>query len=335
MMPHNQADDPVGVWRLVMDLLPLTELDYPHIDPFVFQVPPFDVFGWTIGPLGVRWYSLAYIAGLVFAWWFLKREARKPGAPMAPGHIDDFFTWATIGVIAGGRLGYVLFYNFPKYVASPIDILFLWDGGMSFHGGLIGVVLSIILFCRDRNIDLMRFSDQIAVVAPVGLLFGRLANFINGELWGRATDVSWAMRFPSDPLNLPRHPSQLYEAFGEGLLLFLILLTVTKRTRLAKTMPGLVAGLFFIGYGTARFLVEFVREPDAHLGLMAGVSRGQVLSVPMFLFAAWLISQGVRRHNGQSVVGMRRLQDLKPPKSEEEARKSKKIAKRKARKASK
>lgn len=303
-----------------MDFVPLAEMAFPNFDPFVFRIDPFEVFGLTLGPLGVRWYSLAYIAALVFGWWFLKREARQPGAPMAPGHLDDFFTWSTLGVIAGGRLGYVVFYNLPKYLESPMEILFLWDGGMSFHGGLIGVCLAIIFFCRDRNIDLMKFADRAAVVSPVGLFFGRIANFINGELWGRPTDVSWAMVFPSDPTGQPRHPSQLYEAVGEGLILFFVLLYLYKRTNLAERTPGVLAGLFFIGYGLARFMVEFVREPDAHLGLMAGISRGQLLSVPMFLFAAWLIRQGLNRPAGRPVLGLRKPSQLKPPKSEEDAK---------------
>ncbi|WP_262689942.1 prolipoprotein diacylglyceryl transferase [Kordiimonas aestuarii] len=273
-----------------MDLFnTLAVIAYPEIDPVLVK----------IGPLAIRWYSLAYIAGLLFGWWFIRRKASKPGAPLSPAHVDDFLTWAIIGVIAGGRLGYVLFYNLPAYVQDPIAIFRLWDGGMSFHGGALGVVLAIILFCRKHKLDLMRVADLIAIVAPIGLLTGRIANFINGELWGRPTDVSWAMIFPGDPLGVPRHPSQLYEAFGEGLLLFLILQFLYHKTPLAKRAPGFIAGVFFLGYGLARILVEFVREPDAHLGLTAGISRGQMLSVPMFLFAAWLMSVGIRRARGR------------------------------------
>lgn len=301
-----------------MDLFPITELVFPNFDPFVFRFGPIDLFGAEVGPIGVRWYSLAYIAALMFGWWYIRREAKLPGSPIAPGHMDDFFTWATLGVIAGGRLGYVTFYNLPRYIESPIEIFYLWDGGMSFHGGLIGVCLATVLFCRDRNIDVMRFADMIAVVSPVGLFFGRIANFINGELWGRAAEVPWAMIFPNDPEGLPRHPSQLYEALGEGIVLFLVLLYLYKKTDLRRRTPGVIAGLFFIGYGTARFLVEFVREPDAHLGLMAGISRGQMLSVPMFLFAAWLIRQGLNRPAGRPVFGARKPADLKRPRSEEQ-----------------
>lgn len=262
-------------------------LPYPEIDPVLIR----------LGPLVIRWYSLAYLAGLLFGWWYIKRLARKPGAPMSSQHVDDFLTWAVIGVVGGGRLGYVLFYNLPKYLADPLAVLRLWDGGMSFHGGLIGVILAVILFCRRNNLDLWKVSDAVATVAPLGLFLGRIANFINGELWGRATDVPWAMVFPGDPLGLPRHPSQLYEAFGEGLLLLVLLMSLYNFTDLRRRWPGFIAGLFFIGYGLARLLVEFVREPDAHLGLMAGISRGQLLSIPMLLFALWLMT---RRYPGKT-----------------------------------
>ncbi len=273
-----------------MTLINISLLTYPTIDPILIE----------IGPLAIRWYSLAYMAGLIFAWWNIRRLCKKPGAVMSMEHIDDFVTWATLGVILGGRLGYVLFYNFSAYLSDPLAILKLWDGGMSFHGGLIGVVLAVIFYARKHKLDLMRMADIIAIVSPIGLLTGRLANFINGELWGRATDVPWAMIFPYDPLVLPRHPSQLYEALGEGLVLFLLLQYLYHKTDLAQKMPGVIAGVFFLGYGAARLTVEFFREPDAHIGLFVGVSRGQMLSVPMFLFAAWLIMQGVtyaRRQN--------------------------------------
>lgn len=296
----------------MFDAISTAAIEFPNIDPMAVRVDAFTLFGFTLGPFGIRWYSLGYIFGLLFAWWQLKRMAKAPGAPYAPGHVDDFFTWATIGVIAGGRLGYVVFYNLPKYLSSPIEIVYLWDGGMSFHGGLIGVVLSVILFCRRHNIDLMSFADRIAVTAPFGIMLVRIANFINAELWGRPTDVPWAMIFPTDVQALPRHPSQLYEAFGEGLLLLLVLMVLFHRTSLKDRLPGAIAGCFFIGYGLARFLVEFVREPDSHLGLMiGGFSRGQLLTIPMFLFAAWLIRQGLNRQAGRPVMGLRKISDLK------------------------
>ena len=259
-------------------------LTYPQIDPILVE----------FGPVAIRWYSLSYITGIIFAWWYIRRQAVKPGAAMSATHIDDFITWAVFGVILGGRIGYVLFYNLGGYLQDPIAILRLWDGGMSFHGGFAGVVLAVIFYCKKHHLDLMRVSDLVATVSPIGLLVGRIANFINGELWGRPTDVSWAMVFPADPTGLPRHPSQLYEALGEGLILFIILQFLYHKTRIAKEMPGMLAAVFIGGYGLTRILVEFVREPDAHLGLMAGISRGQLLSVPMFLLAAWLVSKGLR-----------------------------------------
>lgn len=268
----------------MIEILAAGVISYPQIDPVIV----------SIGPLAIRWYSMAYIAGILFAWWYIRRLTRLPNAPMTAAHIDDLVTWGMLAIIIGGRMGYVLFYNLPVYLENPMAVFRIWDGGMSFHGGLIGVILAIILFVRKHKLNLMRVADVVAIVSPIGLLTGRLANFINGELWGRAADVPWAMIFPDDPSGLPRHPSQLYEALGEGLVLFLLLQFLYHKTRLAKDAPGVIAGVFFIGYGLARFLVEFVREPDAHLGLMdIGLSRGQLLTFPMFVFAAWLISRGI------------------------------------------
>jgi len=261
----------------------LAKIPYPNIDPEIFSIT---IFG---SDFALRWYSVAYMLGLIFGWWYIRRQTQKPGAPWGPAHIDDYLTWATLGVVFGGRLGYVMFYNLPYYLQNPIKILYLGDGGMSFHGGLIGVVLALVLFARHHRLPLFKVGDAIAIVAPVGLLAGRLANFINGELWGRATDVPWAMIFPADRLQLPRHPSQLYEALGEGLILLLVQMYLYHRTNIRHDRPGMLCATFFIGYGTARFLVEFVREPDGHLGLMGWISRGQLLTIPMFLFAAWLI----------------------------------------------
>lgn len=277
---------------LPMSLLPaLGVLTYPDIGPFL--IGPIDVFGFE---LGLRYYSLAYIAGLLFGWWYIRRLAARPGAPLSPQHMDDFFTWAIIGVIAGGRLGYVLFYGkLGFYLDNPAAILRLWDGGMAFHGGAAGVAVAVILFCRRHKLEMMRVGDLVAMVSPIGLLAGRIANFINGELWGRPSDVPWAMVFPRDPLQVPRHPSQLYEALGEGLILFLILMLLYHKTKVAKKMPGVIAGCFFLGYAVVRILVENVREPDAHLADVSHmITRGQLLSIPMFLMAAWLISSGVR-----------------------------------------
>ncbi|PCI62447.1 MAG: prolipoprotein diacylglyceryl transferase [Kordiimonadales bacterium] len=267
----------------------LATIPFPNIDPVLFE----------LGPIVIRWYSLAYIAGIIFAWWYIRRLTKKPGAAMSAAHIDDFITWAVFGVILGGRLGYVLFYNIGAYIKDPVSIVYLWDGGMSFHGGFAGVVLAVIFFARKHKLDLMRVADTVAIVAPIGLLTGRLANFINGELWGRPTDVQWAMIFPADRLQVARHPSQLYEALGEGILLFLLLQYLYHKTRVAKDMPGVIAGMFMAGYGLVRIIIENFREPDAHLGLYEGISRGQMLSVPMFLLAAWLISKGWRHKTSQ------------------------------------
>ncbi len=261
----------------------------------VINLPRFDPVALQLGPVAIRWYSLGYIAGLGFVWWYIRRLAAQPRAAMTAAHIDDFVTWAMLAIIIGGRLGYVLFYNFSAYLADPVAIFRLWDGGMSFHGGLIGVILAVIWYVKKNKLDLMRVADVLALVSPVGIGLVRITNFINGELWGRATDVPWAMVFPNDPTGLPRHPSQLYEALGEGLFLFVILMFLYHKTRLAKEAPGVIAGVFFAGYGLARFLVEFVRQPDAHIGIMEiGLTRGQLLTIPMFLFAAWLASRGIK-----------------------------------------
>lgn len=272
------------------ELIAASVINFPNIDPVIF----------SLGPVAIRWYSMAYIGGVMFAWWYIRRETEKPGSPLSAQHIDDFITWGMLAIIVGGRLGYVLFYNFSAYLHHPGRIIRVWDGGMSFHGGMIGVVLALIIFVNRNKLDLFRVGDLVTVVTPIGLLAGRLANFINGELWGRPTDVPWAMVFPADRLQVPRHPSQLYEAFGEGLILFIILHLLYHKTKLAKQAPGVIAGVFFAGYATTRFLVEFVREPDAHLGLMdIGLSRGQLLTFPMFIFAGWLIYRGlqVKRSN--------------------------------------
>ena len=275
----------------MLELIATASIAFPNIDPIIFDIGDVPIFG----RLAIRWYSMSYLVGILFAWWYMKRLNTGPGAPMSHQHVDDFIFWATVGIIAGGRLGYVIFYNLSAYLADPLNILRLSDGGMSFHGGLIGVVLAIFFFIRHHKIDLLRAGDIMAVVSPVGIFMVRIANFINGELWGRPSDVPWAMVFPSDPLGVPRHPSQIYEALGEGLLLFLLLMFLWHKTDTRKKHPGVIAALFFIGYAVARLTVEFFREPDAHIGLVAGISRGQMLSVPMLLFAGWLIHQSRKR----------------------------------------
>lgn len=255
------------------------------LDPNVF----------TLGFFTLRWYSLAYISGIVIGWWYLLRLLREPGAPMARRHADDLVFYATLGIILGGRIGYVLFYA-PEMLGSPLRILRLWDGGMSFHGGVIGTSLGIIWFARKHQLSWLRIHDYVACVVPFGLFFGRLANFVNGELWGKPADVPWAMVFERTvPIGLPepaRHPSQLYEAGLEGIALFALLWFFFWRTN-ARYQPGKLVGLFLAGYGAARFTVEFFREPDEQLRSFAeatGLHMGQWLCVPMLLGGAYLIA---------------------------------------------
>lgn len=257
-----------------------------HLDPILFE------WGWLV----LRWYSLAYLAGILIGWWYLLKLVARPGAPMARRHADDMVFYATLGIIIGGRLGYVLFYNSAEYIAHPIAILRLWDGGMSFHGGVIGTSLGIVYLARKHRLQWLRIHDYAACCVPFGLFFGRLANFVNHELWGRPTDMPWAVRFPEStgafidnvPVLIdgpPRHPSQLYEAGLEGIALFLLLWFLFWRTD-ARYYPGRLVGTFLLGYGLSRFLVEYYREPDAQLAYFAQMTHlhmGQWLSLPMIL----------------------------------------------------
>ncbi len=257
-----------------------------------------DVF--SIGWFTLRWYSLAYIAGIVLGWWYLLRLLDQPGAPMARRHADDLVFYATLGIILGGRIGYVVFYA-PEMLVHPLMILRLWDGGMSFHGGVIGTSIGIILFARKNGLNWLRIHDYVACVVPFGLFFGRLANFVNGELWGKPANAPWAIVFPRTvpfPLVDPaRHPSQLYEAGLEGILLFAILWFAFWRTKW-RYQPGRLVGLFLVGYGLARFTVEFFREPDSQLRAFAeatGLHMGQWLCVPMIAGGLFLIVTAPRR----------------------------------------
>ncbi|MBE7638075.1 prolipoprotein diacylglyceryl transferase [Sneathiella sp. P13V-1] len=252
-------------------------LAYPEIDPILF----------SIGPFAIRWYALAYIAGLIIGWRLMIHFAKAPGSAITPEQVDDFLVWATLGVVLGGRLGYVIFYKPSFYLANPGEIFMVWQGGMSFHGGFLGVVVAALLFAKRRNLPVFSLADLLAIVAPVGLFFGRVANFINGELYGRVTDVGWGMVFPGGGPE-PRHPSQLYEAILEGALLFIVQM-VLRNTEFGKK-PGVATGVFLIGYALARGFVELFRQPDAHLGfLIGGSTMGQLLSIPMILVGAYLI----------------------------------------------
>ncbi|MDD9908134.1 MAG: prolipoprotein diacylglyceryl transferase [Ahrensia sp.] len=256
---------------------------FPQIDPVIF----------SIGPLAVHWYGLAYVTGILLGWQFAKRVVANQslwpgtGSPIRTVEIDDFLTWAVVGIIAGGRLGYVLFYNLPVYLADPLSIFAIWDGGMSFHGGAVGSIVAMVLFARSRGFSAFSLLDVVAAASCFGLFFGRLANFINSELWGRPTDVPWAVVFPNGG-NFPRHPSQLYEAALEGLLLFFMLAALIYWAKKLRH-PGFIGGSWVFGYGLSRIIVEFFREPDAQLGYLYGdwLTMGMVLSLPMLLVGAW------------------------------------------------
>jgi phosphatidylglycerol---prolipoprotein diacylglyceryl transferase len=261
----------------------LNGIPFPDIDPVALQ----------IGPFAIRWYALAYISGLFGGLWYAKKLAataqfwgdiRRPTAT----HLDDLLLWATLGVILGGRLAYAVFYQPAYFLAKPIEIFAIWSGGMSFHGGLAGATLAIFLFARAKSLPFLSMFDLIATVAPLGLMLGRVANFINGELWGRATDVSWAIIFPhAGPVG--RHPSQLYEAATEGLLLLIVLAVVVRKYGYHR--PGFVTGIFAAGYAVSRIFCEFFREPDPQLGFVMGnfATMGMLLSLPMLAIGLWLM----------------------------------------------
>ncbi len=250
----------------------------------------------TIGWFSLKWYSIAYIAGIIVGWWYLLKLVAQPGAPMARRHADDLIFYATLGIILGGRLGYVLFYA-PDMLLNPLQILRLWDGGMSFHGGVIGTSIGLIVFSRLQGLHWLRVHDYVACTVPFGLFFGRLANFVNGELYGKPSDAAWAIIFPRTGDDVARHPSQLYEAGLEGVALFAVLWFFFWRTK-ARYDPGKLVGIFLAGYGIARFIVEFFREPDEQLRAFAaqtGLHMGQWLCVPMILGGAYLIASSKGR----------------------------------------
>jgi phosphatidylglycerol---prolipoprotein diacylglyceryl transferase len=252
------------------------------MDAYVF--PHFDPVAFALGPVVIRWYALAYMAGFILGWRYCILLSRRFGAPPTEAHLDDFLLWAGVGVILGGRLGFVLFYNAEYFFANPLEILKVWSGGMSFHGGFLGVVLATLLFARHQGWSPFRLGDLLACASPIGLFLGRIANFVNAELWGRPTAADWGVIFPG-PLagGVPRHPSQLYEAALEGLLLFIILALLARRPAVFQR-TGTLTAIFLIGYGLSRIIAEFFREPDLHIGYLAfGVTMGQLLSIPMVL----------------------------------------------------
>ncbi|MDG2461248.1 MAG: prolipoprotein diacylglyceryl transferase [Luminiphilus sp.] len=257
-------------------------LPYPDIDPVAI----------ALGPVKIHWYGLTYIGGLAFAWWLARRTAAQTHAPLQREQVDDLIFYAAIGIIVGGRMGYAFFYGLDRLAADPLWLFRVWEGGMAFHGGLLGVLMAMALFAQQRNIQWGRLMDFVAPLAPVGLALGRLGNFIGQELWGRASEVPWAMVFPRDPLGLARHPSQLYQFALEGCLLFLILLWFSRSQR----PPWAISGVFLLGYGALRFAAEFFREPDAHIGFdaLGWLTRGQMLCLPMLLAGAVLLHRAYR-----------------------------------------
>jgi phosphatidylglycerol:prolipoprotein diacylglycerol transferase len=268
--------------------MPISVIPFPDIDPILYQ----------IGPFAIRWYALAYIVGILMGWVYgraiICNERNWGGpAPLALIDFDDFILWVTLGIIIGGRTGYVLFYNLPHFVAHPLEIFQLWNGGMAFHGGFLGCVAAVMIFANLRKIPILTLGDLTCAVAPIGLLLGRLANFVNGELWGRVTDVPWAMIFPRGG-PFPRHPSQLYEAGLEGLLLLIVLAVMVRAGALRR--PGLILGAFAAVYAVARSFCELFREPDVQLGfLWGGATMGQLLSIPLFIAGVLLIAFALRR----------------------------------------
>ena len=280
----------------MLQLLPALVLPYPMIDPVLIE----------IGPLAIRWYALAYVAGILIGWWYAVRLTKKDSLwtawggqpPMSTIQVDDFILWATLGIILGGRIGYILFYGLiyqPQIYGDPASWIRIWEGGMSFHGGLIGVIVAIMLFAIVKRLDMVRVGDLVASVVPIGLFTGRIANFVNGELYGKVSNVPWAMIFPvrtdaagrilSDPGPLPRHPSQLYEAMLEGVVLFIILRILATRFR-AFDRPGVIVAAFLFFYGLFRIIGELYRDSDQLVG-DGSVSMGQVLSAAMFVGAAF------------------------------------------------
>lgn len=261
--------------------MPEQYIVFPEIDPVIF----------SLGPLSVRWYGLMYVIAFLLANWLANRQADKPGSMWTREQVSDLLFYGFLGVILGGRLGYVFFYNFSVFLADPLYLFRIWEGGMSFHGGVLGVLAAIAIFAKRSQKSFLSVGDFVVPLLPLGLGFGRLGNFMNAELWGRATDVPWAVLFPNAG-GVPRHPSQLYELVAEGILLFILL-----QWYKGKNPPaGNVGGLFLLGYGVARFVIEFFREPDAHLGVLSfGMSMGQWLCVPMIVSGAGLILWGYKR----------------------------------------
>lgn len=274
-------------------------IPFPPISPIAFEIPQFALFGFEIGPLALRWYALGYIAGILIAWNILNKLGKdgkiwgKDKAPFNPDIIDDFIFFAIIGILFGGRIGYTFFYA-PEMLLNPISILKTWEGGMSFHGGIIGVILAVLWVNHKYKIGLFHLADAVALSAPLGIGIVRVTNFVNQELWGRSTNVPWAFIFDTDPLSIPRHPSQLYEAFFEGFLLFAIIFIAIKFFGALKKQ-GLAASIFLIGYSLSRIGLENFREPDAEL--IFGLTRGMFYSIPLLIMGIAILYASLRPKN--------------------------------------
>ncbi|WP_417277472.1 prolipoprotein diacylglyceryl transferase [Castellaniella sp.] len=257
-------------------------MPFPHINPIALQ----------LGPVAIHWYGLMYLAGFALAWLLGRWRIQHHPGELNLRDLEDIIFYGVLGVVLGGRIGYVVFYKFDDYLANPLSIFYVWQGGMSFHGGLLGVIVAMLIFARKRGQPLLAIGDFIAPLIPLGLAAGRLGNFINGELWGRPTDLPWGMVFPGSGDGIARHPSQLYEMGLEGFALFALVWWFARKPR----PMGQISAVFLMGYGTFRFLVEFTREPDAFLGLlMGGLSMGQILSVPMVLIGLWLFLRAAKK----------------------------------------
>ena len=256
----------------------MTGLAYPEISPVIF----------SIGSFGLRWYSMAYLIGILFGWWLVSCRVKKYALPLTATNLEDIAFYVTLGIVLGGRLGYILFYGDGQYLVNPLEIFAVWHGGMSFHGGILGVIIALLWAARKVNYPFLKLTDLVAPVVPLGIFLGRLANFVNDELWGRVSDVAWAVRFPRGGY-LPRHPSQIYEALLEGAALFVIL-NYLWRFKWIREKEGLLSAIFLLGYSSFRAFVEQYREPDAQIGfLWAGLTMGQILSFPIIAIGVYLI----------------------------------------------
>lgn len=260
-------------------------LAYPEISPIMFE----------LGPIVIRWYSMAYIVGILLGWWIMAKRVSKYNLPLSKTNLEDIAFFFTLGVILGGRLGYVLFYGTSQFLRDPLEIFAVWHGGMSFHGGIIGVIIALLYVSHKIKYSFLKVTDLLAPVVPIGIFLGRLANFINDELWGRVSDVAWAVRFPKGGY-LPRHPSQIYEALLEGVLLFIVL-NVMWQNKWCREKKGFISAMFLLGYASCRTIVEQFREPDAQLGfLVGGMTMGQLLSIPIILLGVYLTVSSLKKN---------------------------------------